>query len=98
MGRFIGQIFVEHRREFIGNCQYGKQIGKFLDLANTQKRPQAPKPIFVGQASEKSGNQVPHFDFFKKYTKDAPKKTVQNGSYTSQNELMMFRIEAKPIW
>ena len=32
---------------------YGKQIGKFLDHENTQKRPQAPKPIFVGLESEK---------------------------------------------
>ena len=29
--------------------------------------------------------------------KDAPKKTVQNGSYTSPNELMRFPNEAKPI-
>ena len=27
-----------------------------------------------------------------------PKKTVQNGSYTSPNGLVRFRNEAKPIW
>ena len=36
--------------------------------------------------------------FLKKYIKDAPKQTVQNGSYTSPNELMRFPNEAKPIW
>ena len=45
-GRFIGNKLVEHRREFIENCPYGKQIGKILDQQNKQKRPQAPKPIF----------------------------------------------------
>ena len=89
---------MEHRREFIENCQYGKQIGKILDIKNTQKRPQAQKPIFLGLESEKSGNQVPNFEIFEKYIKDAPKKTVQNGSYTSPNELVRFRNEAKPIW
>ena len=97
-GRFIGKTFVEHRREFIENCPYGKQIGKFLDPKNMQKRPQAPKPIFLGLESEKSENLVQHFEKFGKYIKDAPKKTVQNGSYTSPNELVRFRNEAKPIW
>ena len=55
-----------------------------------QKRPQAPKPIFLGLESEKSGNQVPIFEISKNYTKDAPKKAVQNGSYTSPNELVRF--------
>ena len=97
-GRFIGKTFVEHRREYIENLQYGKQIGEFLDKKNMQKRPQAPKPIFLGLESEKSENMVPRFDFFEKYIKDAPKKTVQNGSYTSPNELVRFPNEAKPIW
>ena len=30
----------------------GKQIGKILDIKNTQKRPQAPKPILLGPESE----------------------------------------------
>ena len=63
--------FVEHRREFIENLQYGKQIDDFLDIKNCQKRPQAPKPIFVGLESEKSGNLVPNFENFKKYLKFA---------------------------
>ena len=37
-------------------------------------------------------NMVPNLEIFEKYIKDAPKKTVQNGSYTSPNELMRFRI------
>ena len=76
----------------------GKQIGKILDLKNMQKRPQAPKPIFLGLESEKSGNLVPNFEFFEKCEKNAPKQTVLNGSYTFPNELMRFPNEAKPIW
>ena len=56
-----------------------------------------PKTDFLGLESEKSENQVPNFENFEKYEKDAPKKTVQNGSYTSPNELMRFPNEAKPI-
>ena len=65
---------------------------------NVQKGPQAKKPIFLGQESENYENQAPNFENFEKYEKDAPKKTVQNGSYTSPNELMRFPNEAKPIW
>ena len=64
-GRFIGTTFVEHRREFIENLQYGKQIGEILDLENRQKRPQASKPIFLGLESEKSGNQITFLIFLK---------------------------------
>ena len=53
---------MEHLPEFIENCQYGKQIDDFLDKKNMQKRPQAPKPIFLGLESEKSENQVPNFE------------------------------------
>ena len=63
-----------------------------------QKRPQAPKPIFLGLESEKSEIWISIFEIFEKYIKDAPKQTVQNGSYTSPNELVRFRNEAKPIW
>ena len=69
----------------------------FWTNKNRQKRPQAPKPIFLGLESEKSENQVPNFENFEQYIKDAPNKTVQNGSYTSPNELMRFPNEAKPI-
>ena len=62
--RFIGTTFVEHRREFIENLQYGKQIGKLLDIENMQKRPQAPKPILLGQESKNSENWIPNFDCF----------------------------------
>ena len=41
---------------------------------------------------------VPNFEILKKYIKDAPKKTVHYGSYTSPNELTRFPNEAKPIW
>ena len=49
---------MEHQTEFVEHFPYGKQIGKILDIQNTQKRPQAPKPIFVGLASEKSENRI----------------------------------------
>ena len=88
---------MEHRSEFIEILQYGKQIDEILDLQNMQKRPQARKPIFLGLEAEKSGNMVPKIETFEKYMKDAPKKTVQNGSYTSPNGLMRFPNEAKPI-
>ena len=89
---------MEHRREFIENLQHGKQIGNFLDQQNCQKRPQAKKPIFLGQESEKSGNQVPKLENFVKSLKFAHEISVQNGSYAFPNELMRFRIEAKSIW
>ena len=40
----------------MGYFPYGKQIGKLLDQANMQKRPQAQQPIFLGLESEKSEN------------------------------------------
>ena len=89
---------MEHLPEFLDNCQYGKHIDDLLDIKNCQKRPQARKPIFLGLESEKSENMVPCFENFEKYIKDAPKKTVQNGSYTSPNELTRFQNKAKPIW
>ena len=70
----------------------------FWTCQNVKKRPQAPKPILLGLGSEKSGNQVPIFEKFEKSIKDAPKKTVLDGSSTFANELMRFRNEAKPIW
>jgi len=52
----------------------------------------------VGLKSGKAGNQVPTFYFFEKYLKFAQDFSVHNGSYAFPNELMRFRIEAKPIW
>ena len=89
---------MEHQREFVEHFQYGKQIGKKLDITNTQKRHRAPKHILVGLKSEKSGNQVPNFEFFEEHIKFAHEFSVQNGSYAFPNELMRFRFEAKPIW
>ena len=34
----------------------------FWTCQNVQKRPQAPKHIFVGPESEKYGNQIPNFE------------------------------------
>ena len=65
---------------------------------HVQKRPRAPKHIFWGLESEKSGNQVPNFENFEKYLKFAHQISVQNGSYAFPNELVWFRNEAKPIW
>ena len=89
---------MEHRREFIENCQYAKQIDDFLDLKNMQKRPQAPKPIFLGLESEKSGNHVSYFETFENYMKFAHEISVQDGSYAFPNELTRFQNKAKPIW
>ena len=70
----------------------------FWTRKNMQKRPQAPKPIFLGLESEKYENQVHRFEIFEKYIKDAPTKTVQNGSYTSPNEPVRFQNKATAIW
>ena len=78
--------------------QYGKQTGKILDLKNTQKRQRAPKHILLGLRSENSGNQVPTFENFENYLKFAHEVSVHNGSDAFPNELVRFRIEAKPIW
>ena len=59
-----------------------------------QQRPRAPKPIFLGLESAKSEISIRYFEKNEKYIKDAPKKTVQNGSYTSPNELVRFPNEA----
>ena len=91
-GRFIGKTYKEYRREFVEHFPYGKQIGKFLDLQNTQTRPQAPKPIFLGLESEKSEIRVQYFDFFEKYLKCAHEISVQIGSYAFPHELVRFRI------
>ena len=63
-----------------------------------QKTSPDQKTNFLGSGLWKSENMVPNLEVFEKYIKDAPKKTVQNGSYTSPNELMRFPNEAKPIW
>ena len=55
---FIGQTYTEYRREFVEHFPDGKHIGKFVDLKNKQKRPQAKKPIFLGLESEKAENMV----------------------------------------
>ena len=68
-----------------------------MDTKKSQKRPQATKPILLGQESGESENMVPDFVKFETYIKDAPKKTVQNGSYAFPNELMRFPNEAKLI-
>ena len=66
--------------------------------AKTQKKTTGPKTLFLILESEKSRNQVPNVEKFEKSIKDAPKKTVQDGSSTFANELMRFPNEAKPIW
>ena len=95
--RFIGKTYKEYQREFVEHFPDGKQIGKFFDQQKTQKRHQAPKPIFLGLEPEKSENEIPIFEN-EKYLKFARGFSVQDGSYTFPNELMRFRFEAKPIW
>ena len=55
---------MEHQRECIEHLQYGKQIGKILDLKSMQKRPQARKPILLGLEFEKPENWIPNFEIF----------------------------------
>ena len=95
---YIRSTFITDQSKFIENLQNGKQIGKILDIKNSQKRHRAPKHILLGLKSEKSGNQVPIFENVAKYLKFAHEISVQNGSDAFPNELMRFRIEAKPIW
>ena len=97
-GRFIGKTYKEYQSKIIENFQNGKEFRDFCTYKNVKTRPQAPKPILLGLGSEKSGNQVPNFEKNEKYIKDAPKKTVQDGSSTFANELMRVPNEAKPIW
>ena len=97
-GRYVRSTFVEDQREFVEHFQYGKQIGKILDIKNRQKRHRAPKHILLGLEYEKSGNQVPFFENVEKHLKFAHEISVQNGSDAFPNELTRFRIEAKPIW
>ena len=95
---YIRTTFITGQTKFIENCQYCKQIDEFLDIKNCQTRPQAQKPICLGLESEKSENQLPNFEIFEKYIKFAHEISVHNGSYAFPNELVRFRIEAKPIW
>ena len=97
-GRYVGSTFVEHQREFIENLQCGKHIGDILYIKTGQKRHRAPKHIFLGLESEKYGDQVPNFEFFRKSLKLAHEISVHNGCGAFPNELMRFRFEAKPIW
>ena len=69
----------------------------FWTKKTRKKRPQAKKTIFLGLESEKSGNQVPYFKIFEKYLKFVHEISVRNGSDAFPNELVRFRIEAKPI-
>ena len=89
---------MEHRREFIEHLQYCKHIDDFLDQKNTQKRPQAQKPTFLGLESEKSEVWIPDFEIFENSHKLAHEISVHIGSYAFPNELMRFPIEAKSIW
>ena len=90
-GRYVRSTFVEHQREFVEHFQYGKHIGKILDMTNMQKRHRAPKHILLGLKSEKYGNQIPCFYFVEKYLKFAHGISVQIGSYAFPDELMRFR-------
>ena len=97
-GRFIGKTYKEYQSKFIENFQYGKQIDDFLDMQKRQKTSTGPKTDFIGSGIWKIWKPGSKFWKFEKYIKDAPKKTVQNGSSTFANELMRFPNEAKPIW
>ena len=92
---YVRSTFAEDQREFVEHFQYGKRIGKLLDMKNKQKRSQAQKPILLGL---ESGNHIPLFGIFEKYLKFVHEMSVHNGSDAFPNELTRFRIEAKPIW
>ena len=95
--RYIRSTFITDQTKFIENCQYGKQIGKILEIQNTQKRRRAPKHIRLGLKSKKSGNQAPICEKTRKCLCFAHEISVHNGCDAFPNELMRFRIEAKPI-
>ena len=78
------------RTKFIENLKNGKQIDDFLDLKKYQKRPQAPKPIFLGLESEIFENMIPKFENFEKYMKFAHDFSVLIGSDDFPNELTRF--------
>ena len=61
---YVRSIFITDQSEFMEHFQYGKHIGKILDIKNTQQCPQAQKPIFLGLGSDKSGNPVPILENF----------------------------------
>ena len=63
-----------------------------------QKRPQAPKPIFLGLESEKTENLVRFFENVENYLKFAHEISVQDGSYAFPNELTRVQNNEKPIW
>ena len=67
---------MEDQREFVEHFQYGKQIGKILDIQNRQKRHRAPTHILLGLKSEKSGNQAPHFEDIEKYMEFARENSI----------------------
>ena len=69
-----------------------------MDIPKRTKTSTGPKTHVLGLEYEKPRNQVPFSETFEKYEKDAHEKSLQNGSYAFPNELMRFRIEAKPIW
>ena len=83
---------MEHQREFVEHFQYGKHIGKTLDIKNKQKRHRDPKHILLGLKSEKSGIQGPTCEFLEKYIKFAHGISVHNGCDAFPNELTRFRF------
>ena len=90
-GTYIGKTYTEYQNEFVEHFPYGKQIGKFVDPQNTQKRPPAQKPIFLGLESEKYENKL-YFWVFWKSMKLAHGISVQDGSDAFPNELTRFRF------
>ena len=52
-----------------------------MDVQNRQKRPQAPKPIFLGLESEKYENMIQNVENFETCIKFAHAISVRDGSY-----------------
>ena len=71
---YIQSTFITDQSKFTELSQNCKQLGKILVIKNKQKRPQAPKPIFLALESEKSENWIPNFENVEKYLKCAHKK------------------------
>ena len=70
----------------------------FWTCQNVQKRPQAPKHMFWDRNMKNLETRFQILKVLKNMRKMLTKKTMQNGSSASPNELMRFRNEAKPIW
>ena len=68
-----------------------------FETKKTANTSPGPKTDFLGSGIRKIWKLDYMLENFEKYHKFAHDISVQNGSYAFPNELVRFRIEAKPI-